>query len=219
ISLGGQVEHQYTITNPGGTAVNITSVLDDKLGELADGGFSLDPGESTTIFKTATIFADTTNAVTVTAEVPGGVEVCSADDSVTVTVVEPPPGPFVCKDAKPIDKLTMIWNGTQSIRIKAWKGNVGSTLLADMDNIAQGAEVTVSGFAGSPNDVIWEIFAAGTDNKLGESTFHLSCSDGNMNGPEDCGKPQGDGKDKAGFINDWLFEGMAGSGLSLDCTP
>jgi hypothetical protein len=134
-------------------------------------------------------------------------------------VVPPVSENFVCSDAKPIDSLTMIWNGTEGIRIKAWKGSVGSTLLADIDNIEPSEEVTVTGFAGSPNDVYWEIFAAGTENKIGESTFHLSCSDDDMNGPEDCGKFEGDGKDKAGFINDWLFEGMAGNGLALDCTP
>ncbi len=36
-------------------------------------------------------------------------------------LIPSPPGPFVCSDAKPIDELTMIWDGTQSIRIKAWK--------------------------------------------------------------------------------------------------
>ena len=95
--------------------------------------------------------------------------VCGLSVVKTCLVPPPPPAPFVCSDAKPIDELTMIWAGTQSIRIKAWKGNVGSTLRADIDNIAPGAEVTVTGFAGSPNDVIWEIFAAGTDTKLGES--------------------------------------------------
>ena len=40
-----------------------------------------------------------------------------------------------------------------------------------------------------------------------------------MNGPEDCGKPEGDGKDKTGTLNDWLFEGMAGNGQAMICTP
>lgn len=53
----------------------------------------------------------------------------------------------------------------------------------------------------------------------GQSTFHLSCSDEDINGPEDCGKVAGDGKALAGYINQWIFEGMAGSGLVLDCTP
>lgn len=91
--------------------------------------------------------------------------------------------------------------------------------MADVDNIKVGDEVTVSGFAGSPNDVFWEIFEAGTSVKIGESKFHMSCSDDNMNGPEDCGKRQGDGKDdKSEFINDWLLEGMVDAKNSFDCT-
>ena len=82
-----------------------------------------------------------------------------------------------------------------------------------------GQEVTVNGFAGAPNDVIWEIFNAGTSTKIGASDFHNSCSDVDMNGPEDCGKTQGDAKGLAGFINQWKFEGMAGNGQILDCTP
>ena len=42
-----------------------------------------------------------------------------------------------------------------------------------------------------------------------------------MNGPEDCGLLQGDGKGtNAGFVNEWTLEGLAGSnGITLDCTP
>ena len=41
-----------------------------------------------------------------------------------------------------------------------------------------------------------------------------------MNGPEDCGKTQGDAKGLTGLsINQWKFEGMAGNGQILDCTP
>lgn len=128
VSLGGQIEYQYTVTNKGGVVVEVTRVFDDPLGEINGVvPFTLLPGESKTLFKTASILVDTTNKVTVAAD--------------------------------------------------------------------------VNGYADSPNDVIWEIFAAGTDTKIGESTFHLSCSDENMNGPEDCGKVQGDGKDKSGFIN------------------
>jgi len=83
-----------------------------------------------------------------------------------------------------------------------------------------GDEVTVSGYAGSPNDVTWEIFDQTSGNKLGESEFHLSCSDDDMNGEEDCGKPEGDGKSNdAGLINAWLLEGMEDALGSFDCTP
>ncbi len=128
-------------------------------------------------------------------------------------------GTFDC--SKPIDALTMIWDGSATdVWVTAWKGSVGSTALATLAPVSFGNALTVSGFAGSPNDVYWEIFSdASGNNKLGESTFHLSCSDDGMDGAEDCGTPQGDGKDKAGFLNDWLLEGLVDSDETLICTP
>lgn len=126
-------------------------------------------------------------------------------------------GVFSCD--KPIDSLTMIWDGSpNNIRVNAWKGSVGSTLLANQAPVSRGQALTVSGYAGSPNDVIWELFDASTGVKFGESTFHLSCSDNDMDGPEDCGKREGDGKARTGFINDWLLEGMIDSRNTLSCS-
>jgi 5-hydroxyisourate hydrolase-like protein (transthyretin family) len=125
---------------------------------------------------------------------------------------------FTC--SKPINELTMVWNGSaQTVWVTAWKGTIGSTALATLQPVSRGAALTVSGYAGSPNDVYWEIFSdpAGT-NKLGVSTFHVSCSDADMNGADDCGKPQGDGKGKTGFLNDWLLKGMVDSDETLVCT-
>jgi cysteine-rich repeat protein len=143
---------------------------------------------------------------------------CTPNPSQSACTTTSTPGPFTCSDAKPIDGLTMIWNGTEAVRIRAYKGAVGSTLLADIDNIQIGQEVTVRGFAGSPNDVFYEVFRAGGSTKLGNSVFHLSCSDADMNGREDCGKAEGDSKGQSGLINQWIFEGMSGSGEVLDCT-
>ncbi|NNF16933.1 MAG: hypothetical protein HKN70_09310, partial [Gammaproteobacteria bacterium] len=125
--------------------------------------------------------------------------------------------PFDCD--KPIREVSMIWDGTADpIRVKAWKGNVGSDLLLDQSGITVGDKVTVAGLAGSPNDVFWEIFSGGT--RIGTSKFHLSCSDDDMDGEEDCGKRQGNGKsDDGGFINDWLLDGMVDQVGSFDCTP
>ena len=83
------------------------------------------------------------------------------------------------------------------MRVVAWYGSVGSRVVDTVENVAPGDVVTIDGFAGSPNDVYWEIYAGAA--KIGESVFHLSCSDDDMNGPEDCGSPQGDGKDKSGY--------------------
>jgi hypothetical protein len=69
-----------------------------------------------------------------------------------------------------------------------------------------------------PNDLYLEILANDAlTPKLGTSTFHLSCSDVDMNGPEERGKVAGDGKAVAGYKNWWLFAGMGGNGLTLDC--
>ena len=86
----------------------------------------------------------------------------------------------------------MSWQGGDGVTVKAWKGDIGGTLLKTAGPLYHGDEITVSGMGGSPNDQVWEIFYNGV--KAGESKFHISCSDSNMNGPEDCGLPAGDGK-------------------------
>ena len=75
---------------------------------------------------------------------------------------------------------------------------------------------------GSPDDQVWQIYAANDcgGTLLGTSEFHISCSDPNMNGVEDCGRNQGDGtNDDPSLINDWLLEGIVGGNGSLECTP
>ena len=51
------------------------------------------------------------------------------------------------------------------------------------------------------------------------SEFHISCSDDDMDGPEDCPLPQGNGKgNDAGLLNTWGFGGMIGvDGSSFLC--
>jgi hypothetical protein len=110
----------------------------------------------------------------------------------------------------------MEWAGIQDICVRAWDGEVGSSLLKQKDGIAPTDVLKVSGMGGAPNNQVWEVFPAGACGdslaKLGESEFHISCSDGSMNGVEDCGRNQGDGKgNDPGLINDWLLEGMSGA--------
>ena len=146
------------------------------------------------------------------------------------------PEPFVCNDAKPIHSLTMQWqpgsmtdstrwvltNPNQVIDIRAYNGSPSAALVATQTNIKPGDIITVTGFSGSVNDVYWEIFKANTNfaDKLGVSAFHLSCSDENMNGSEDCDKYEGDLKVTSGYtgkINDWVFKGLAGDSAALNC--
>jgi len=126
--------------------------------------------------------------------------------------------PFNCD--RPVDGLTMTWDGFEVVRVKAWKGLPGSTLLGEFNPVIPGQTISLSGYTGSPNEVTWEVFRYGSGVKLGDSVFDLSCGDNDMNGPEDCAKRQGNGKkNKANLLNDWLFDGMVDRDEILDCTP
>jgi hypothetical protein len=129
--------------------------------------------------------------------------------------------PYNC--TKPIDTLTFVWDGVElvnGVTVKAYKGDPSTELLDTVENVEVGTEVKVTGYAGSPNDVYFEIFDSSLgDYQIGTSIFHLSCSDQDMNGPEDCTARQGDGKSNdAGLLNDWLLEGIVDAGGELDCT-
>lgn len=217
--LGEDVVFIYTISNTGDEDVINLELVDDLHGAITLTSTSLAAGESMIVSATLHISETETNVATVTGDAGG--QDCVASDELAVTVVqppEPPSAPFDCD--KPIDELTLIWDGSEPVRIIAYKGNLDAEVLVEIDNITPGDEVTVTGYAGSPNDVFLEVFAAGTENKLGESKFHLSCSDEEMNGAEDCGKRQGDGKNnEADKLNDWLLEGVIDNTATLDCTP
>jgi hypothetical protein len=210
VSLGATVEYQYHVSNPNTSPVQVSSVFDDQLGELlAPDMLALAPGESRTLFASQTLMSDVVNTATVSGSA-GGQQCVGASDSASFIVVPPPPPPptpFVCSDAKPITTLTLIWTGASGVNLVSEGGQT-------INGIATGQEITLN-TSGLGNDV--DITLSGATS--GVSRFHVSCSDSEMNGSEDCGKPQGDGKDNgATRINDWLFEGMGGATTSLDCT-
>jgi hypothetical protein len=215
ISLGGNVQYQYTVTNPNASTVDNVEVIDDQLGVIASGE-SIGPGGVETFVRNATLFGTTTNVATVTGDVGG--DICDpGTDTLTVNVLAPPPGAFCCSE--PIKELTLKWGGAQTVLVKAWKGApFASPLLAQFDAVAPGDAVSVHGFGSSYP--IYEIFNASGTVKLGESTFDLWCDDKEMNGVEDCGKNLGNTKyNHANKINDWLLEGMVDSNETLACTP
>ena len=215
VGLGQQVSYVYQITNTSDVDLAGVTVEDDVLGTVPGSPVDIQTGDSVTLVATAFVDSTTTNTVTAAGQTEGAT--CQATASTTVTVEPPPPAPFMCD--KHIDELTMIWDGTQGIRVIAYKGPVGGEVLADINNITAGDEVTVTGFAGSPNDVTWQIFDNATGSPVGQSTFHVSCSDSEMNSPEDCGKRQGNGKnDDPTLINDWILEGMIDDIATLDCS-
>ncbi len=123
---------------------------------------------------------------------------------------------YTCE--KPINTLSLTWNGEQTIRVVAHLGNADSPVIAEHENVVQGQTITVQGYDDAPDDVIWEIFDADTGELLGESKFRLACDDDEMNGVEDCGLPQGDGRDNKSYrVNDWQLAGMVDDSGLLDC--
>jgi hypothetical protein len=213
IALGGEVLYQYKVTNPNASTVDNVEVTDSELGQIAS-GVSIPPGGMVTFSETATLFSTTTNLATVTGDVSGGA--CeAASDEATVEVLLPPQGSFTCWGD--IDDVTVVWDGTQTVDVKAWKGSVGGVLLGQYVGVAPGEAITVSGLGSSEST--WEIFLAGGA-KIGESKIDPSCEDKNMNGVEDCGKNEGNGKyDLPDKINTWLLDGLKDNNDNLDCTP
>jgi hypothetical protein len=116
-----------------------------------------------------------------------------------------------CSDIKDITAVSVIWNGLVPVDIVM---ESGETFL----NVQPGNRITFQE-ANTGNDVEMTIYAAGTTTPVyGSSVFHVSCSDDNMNGTDDCGTNQGDGKaDDATMVNDWLLDGMTGVNGSFAC--
>ena len=215
ISLGGNVQYQYKVTNPNTSTVQNVAVTDDHLGVIASGQ-SIPAGGSATFKKTATLYGTTTNVATATGDVSG--DICNPGaDTVTIGVRAPMQGSFTC--SPPIGELTLIWNGAQTVDVKLWTGAPNtSTLVHVYDNVDPGDAITANGYGtGTP---VLEIFDSTGTVKLGESKFDLTCNDTAMNGIDDCGENNGNLKyNFSNLINDWLLEGMKDSNETLACTP
>jgi hypothetical protein len=216
ITLGGNVQYQYTVTNPNALPVDNVTVNDSELGTVAS-GVTLAPGASQTFIATGTLLGTTTNVATVDGDILG--DLCTqAEDEVTTTVIVPPSGAFTCSCGQSLTELTLKWDGAQTVAVKVWDGPVGSTLLNDWATVPPGSKRTASGF--TAEDATYEIFDSTGTTKLGESKFKLTCQDHQMNGVEDCGKAQGNGKyDDPGLINTWILDGMVDDNETLSCTP
>ncbi len=216
ISLGGEILYQYDVTNPNPSTVDNVKITDDQLGDIVTGE-SLAAGETKRFTAPATLFATTTNVATVMGDI-GGASCNVGSDSVTVDVLVPPLGAFSCACAQSLAEVTLIWDGTETVDVVAYDGDPTHPVLAVLDDVAPGDEVTVSGFTRDWST--WEIFDSTGAVKLGESVFHLTCRDRAMNGVEDCGKNVGDGKyDDPAKINSWLVEGLVDDDETLICSP
>jgi hypothetical protein len=217
ISLGGNVQYQYTVTNPNADTVDNVTVTDDHLGEIASGQ-SIAPGASVTFKKLATLYGTTTHVATVTGDVEG--DICEAgSDSLTIGVRAPMQGSFTCSQW--IKELTLIWDGAQTVDVKVWAGAPGSsTLLTIFEDVNPGDAITAGSLASGAGNPVFEIFDSTGVTKLGESKFDLTCNDTAMNGIDDCGANIGNLKyNYASLINDWKLEGMKDSNETLACTP
>jgi hypothetical protein len=127
---------------------------------------------------------------------------CDIEVDKFCTVLATPGGP-ACDDIKKITSVSMIWDGPSGVNV--------STPSGTFSGLDKGDEIS---FSTPTTDTVVKISGAVT----GSSTFHVSCSDEDMDGPEDCGTPQGNGKKNDGGLNLWLFEGMTGEKGSFDCT-
>jgi hypothetical protein len=216
ISLGGEILYQYKVTNPNAVAVDNVIVDDSELGEIAS-GVSIPAGETVTFSRAATLYGTTTNVATANGDVNG--DVCDpGSDSVTVDVKVPPQGSFTCSCNTSMTELTVIWDQVGTVDVKVWDGPIGSTLLTEFFGLQKGDQITVGPFTAEDSE--WEITDSVSGFPIGKSIFKLTCWDQQMNGVEDCGKRQGNGKyDDPVYLNKWILEGMADDDESLVCTP
>ncbi len=88
VAPGTDVTYCYQVTNTGDISLGLHSLVDSELGTiLNDFPYTLLPGASVFLTQTATIIDTTVNTATWTASNPGPMNVVSADDTATVTMV------------------------------------------------------------------------------------------------------------------------------------
>jgi hypothetical protein len=203
-SLGAEVRYDYKFTN------NIPfpftgKAVDDKLGTVVD-PLSLAPtpeaGSVVTTSKTVFVLPDDTDVFTNTVTVTAENGAFCGDASATVTRVPPPPAPVSCSDIKELTELSMVWDGVNGVTVTTGMGEV-------FENLQTGNQITFKVDRGVAND--FPVYLSYLDGTAGESQFHLSCSDSEMDGSDDCGKAQGNNKgDEPDLVNDWLLDGSCG---------
>ena len=134
---------------------------------------------------------------------------CTLQVEKTCEIATPPqPEVLTCNDLKDVTGLAMIWNGVDGVTITTELGQV----ISDVNNGDLVLLNTPKDQTG--NDV--DVTISGAVN--GSSQFHISCSDNEMNGYEDCGTAQGNGKDnKSYLLNDFIFGGMTGQNGQFTC--
>jgi hypothetical protein len=112
-----------------------------------------------------------------------------------------------------VTELDLIWDGDVQVRIE------GQDTIPEGGLVNPGESIKMVNLSGD-NDQEITIFDAVNGNEIGTSMFHISCSDSDMNSPDDCGNRQGNGKkDEDGLVNEWILDGLESSGgTSFQCT-
>ena len=142
-----------------------------------------------------------------------GVEACDDGNDVETDgcnsaceVVEPPR--VSCTEIGDITELTLVWDGADGVNLVSEVGqlingiNNGDVIILDTPRSQTGNDVEIS-LSGAV---------------AGQSQFHISCSDPDMDGSEDCGKRLGNSKgNDSSLINDWLLDGMTGEQGAFTC--
>ncbi len=221
LSAPGRVLQQFTLTNAGATPIHDTAVFDDLNGVVTSTPIgTLEPGMSVMIELAPWVQTSVENYAHAHGLGLVGGSACEVADVTQIDV------PHVVHDIDchdQIAELSLTWDGAEAIDIVAHNGKKDDDeVLLEWQDIAIGQEVSFTGLDDAKKDIMLELFAAGTSYKLGESKFHLSCSDKDMDSMEDCGTRQGDGKDDCSgteCTNDWLLEGIRDDNETLDCRP
>lgn len=142
---------------------------------------------------------------------------CSLNVEAGCNVVSLPTELYRC--SKKVHSLSMTWEGSGDVRVVAHHGKTGDPVIAQFDWVQPGDTVSVAAMQDPADDVEWEVFDLVTGLSIGTSRFHLACDDEEMDGPEDCGALQGNGKDnKDDRINSWRLAGLVDASGELDCS-
>jgi len=197
VSLGREVEYQYTITNLSGVTVDNVTVEDSLLGEI-ESGLSIPGGQSVTFFRQALITQDTDNTVTVTWD---SAQDCVPTANASVTAEPAPEVPGSCDTLGKPRELIFEYTGESCDpnldNLQNGKflcsGDTGGAhpvrivITKDMDKVtvSPSLEVTEPGTPGTsvtftatgarlPAEIAFDIVKDGT--VLQSLTIHTSCS-------------------------------------------
>ena len=110
-----------------------------------------------------------------------------------------------------ITALDLIWDGPQAeVRV------TGQQTSSSNGVVSKGESIKLLNLNGDNDQTITVSDLSG--NVIGTSTFHISCSDDDMNSIDDCGKRQGNGKKNDSGLNEWILDGLeSGGGTSFQC--